>query len=153
MKIISQKTQRPYYKYQFRKITCVYYQNHTKNNKHSKGKAVPLHAMKACRGSGGMALLVLNWRSSGRRHAPAALPQVTTDRKLCEANSRSGNFGEKSLTSAVIRTPHRSARNLVTILTELPRLPLRYGNDLQNPCYSLCDYYKVDALKSCGWTA
>jgi hypothetical protein len=84
---------------------------------------------------------------SGQHHAPASLDRAATEKKVGTAQQPVWAFWRRkpSLASAVIRTPHRS---LVTILTELSRLPLRHGSDRPNACQSGCDWYQLYALKT-----
>jgi hypothetical protein len=70
---------------------------------HIKSEAVPLHAMEAHEGRGGIALTHTQPRHqmgvSGQRHAPAALyfrgknPRYPLDRRLGGPQSRSGRRG------------------------------------------------------------
>jgi len=65
---------------------------------------------------------------NGKLHAPAALypgkvPHYPLDRRLNGPQSRSRHSGgEKNVSLYRELRPRRSARSLVTILTELPRL-------------------------------
>jgi hypothetical protein len=70
---------------------------------------------------------------SGQLHASAALPQYPFDRKLRGPQSSSERSGEekKSLQSPCRESnPGRPARSLVTILTELFRLPYSEGRGI-----------------------
>jgi hypothetical protein len=92
-------------------------------------KVVLVHAMKAYRGSRGIAPLILNpageWSiSRPGRFTPGKEPLYPFNRRLRGPQSRSGSFWKRFLAPVGIRAPDRPAHGLVTILTELYRLPL-----------------------------
>ena len=94
-----------------------------KDSQRYKSKVVPLHTIKACRGNGGMASLILNLYTLvrcghlSRSHfnpGEAAL-WFPLNRGLRGPQSRSGRLVENTIALTRLRVPDRPARKLISL--------------------------------------